>query len=141
MIAHMSQQEIAQKIESSNGYAGSLLERYAQGQGKMDEVYEGAELRSLTRMVMDRLPDGPVLLISTSTQGAGLAAACAVMRPQPTRWRKLDLLLPSLEEDGSRVVLLEVVDPGDGWRDAAQRRFPGAEFVFASDDTPVALAA
>jgi hypothetical protein len=141
MIDHMSQQKIAQKIEASNGFAGSLLECYAQGQQKMDEVYDGLALRDLARTAMRRLPDGPVLLISTSVQGAGLAAACAVLRDEPTRWRKLDLLLPDVEVDADRVVFIETVDPGEGWRDAVQRRFPDAEFVFAAEDAEVRLAA
>jgi hypothetical protein len=132
---------IEQKIQDHNDLAGSLLERYLHDEERMDEVYNGAVLRQAAARLVCRLPGGPVELLSTSEQGAGLAAACAALRKSPTRWRKIDLMLSDQRGGHGKRVLVEIVDPGTAWQDAVSRRLPDAEIIFLSEEPDVALAA
>ncbi len=96
----------------------------------MDRLYDGEELGDAAGSVLEQLPTGSVTLISTSIQGAGLAAACAAVREQPTRWGSVNPALPSPPVIAGRIVVVEALDAGAAWRDAMLRRFPGAEFIF-----------
>jgi hypothetical protein len=133
---------IDQKIvECHEVLPGSLLERYLQGEQRMEELHDGIVLRRLAERLTRRLGSEPVQLFSTSEQGAGLAAACAALRKAPTRWRKVDLLLGAHAASDHRLFLVEILDPGAAWRDAASRRFPQASFLFAQEPADVTLAA
>ena len=121
--------------------SGPLLERYLQGEQRMDELFDGAVLRRLAERLTRRLGSGRVELLSTSEQGAGLAAACAAMRKAPTRWGKVDLLLGAHAASDHRLFLVEILDPGAAWRDIVSRRFPQASFLFAEEPADVSLAA
>ena len=114
----------------------TLLSQYAQLEAQMNTVYEGDALRRIAQALSRRLGSGPLVLLSTTRQGAGLAAACAAGRSEATWWRQVDLLLTPELPDGAAPVFVEVVDPGAGWQDFALARYPGARFVFA-DEAPV----
>lgn len=118
--------------------AGSLAEAYMRGQAAMDRLYDGERLRAAVEAVLRQLPTGPVTLVSTSVHGAGLAAACAALRPDHTCWHLAHAGLPSSVATGGRIVILEPLDAGAAWRDAMLRRFPRAELVFA-DPQPVSV--
>ncbi len=94
----------------------------------MDRLHEGALLRSAAESVLAQLPDGPLSLVATSASGAGLAAACAALRHQPTTWRQVDLVSKPPEAIDP-VAVVDIVDAGDGWRAALLGRFPSAIFV------------
>jgi hypothetical protein len=119
----------------------SLLSRYLEGQERMDALHHGGALAAVVRDVLPQLPDGRLALLATSTVGAGLAAACATQRTEPTTWVSVDLRLPPIEIEGKAVV----VDPGEGgagWRDALLRRYPDAQFVtLKSGAAPLEFAA
>jgi len=137
-MTEMIDQNIARCLEPPSG---SLLERYVQGEERMDELHDGAVLRRLAERLTRRLGSEAVELFATSEQAAGLAAACASLRKAPTRWRKVDLLLGADVAEGYRLFLVELLDPGAAWRDAASRRFPQASFLFAQEPAGVTLAA
>ena len=73
-----------------------------------------------------------VTLLSSSDPGAGLAAACASRRGKGTRWRKINLVGPQNVATVGQVVVIELVDPGAGWRQAVERSYPGARLLFVS---------
>lgn len=113
--------------------AGSLVELYEQLQEQMDELRDGAAIASAATAVLAELPAGALALLSTSDRGAGLAAVCASHRTQPTTWGKVDLILPIEVPPKGEVVFIEPVDPGAGWREAVERRFPGARAIVLSE--------
>ena len=114
----------------------TLLAQYAEREAQMNTIYAGDVLRRIAQALGGRLGSGPLVLLSTTRQGAGLAAACAAGRSEPTWWRQIDLLLAPELPDGATPVFVEIVDPGGGWQDFALARYPGARFVFA-DSAPV----
>ena len=118
----------------------TLAERYARLQEEMDELYEGQAVSAAAALVVAALPGGPLTLLSTSDQGAGLAAVCASRRPSTT-WRKTNLLSPLLTPVAGGVVVIEPVDPGAGWRQAVARRYPGAPIVIVEELRASRLAA
>jgi len=120
---------VAQRFEEYNIPEGSLLARYVRGQDEMDRLHDGRLLRVAARSVLAQVPDGSVTLLATSEAGAGLAAACAVLREQPTKWRHINVLTDGNEAIDPVVVVLDPVDAGEGWRAALLRRFPVAIFV------------
>ena len=107
----------------------SLAQRYARLQQEMDSLYLGGALIAAAEAVLAELPAGPLTLLSTSDQGAGLAAACASRRVDETAWRKVNLVAPVAVAAERRVVVIEPVDPGAGWRQAVKRSYPGAEVI------------
>jgi hypothetical protein len=130
-----------QKFEDATIPEGSLLARYVQGQREMNRLHEGVLLRSAAESVLAQLPDGPLTLLATSASGAGLAAACAALRNQPTTWRQVDLVGIPLEATDP-VVVVDTIDAGDGWRAALLGRFPSAMFVVPETiDAELGLAA
>lgn len=110
----------------------SLAERYAKLQEEMDELYEGQAVSSAAALLLDALPGGLLTLLSTSDQGAGLAAVCASRRPSTT-WRKTNLVSPLPAPVAGGVVVVEPVDPGEGWRRAVEHRYPGAQIVIVDE--------
>lgn len=121
--------------------AATLAEHYLQLQAEMDGLYEGAELAAGVDLVLDELPIGPVMLVSTSDQGAGLSAACAAQRSEPTLWRKVNLQLPAPAPARYVVVIVDPVEGGAGWRQAVERAYPGARLIVLAQlsvDVPVA---
>ncbi len=121
--------------------AETLADHYLRLQAEMDELYDGAALAAAVDAVIHELPDGPVLLLSTSDQGAGLSAACAAQRCEPTLWRKVNLRLPVAAPEGHAVVVVDAVEGGAGWRQAIERAYPDARLIVLaalSADVPIA---
>jgi hypothetical protein len=110
----------------------NLAERYARLQNEMDELYEGRALSTAVALLLDVLPGGPLTLLSTSDQGAGLAAVCASRR-RSTTWRKTNLVSPLPAPISGAVVVIEPIDPGAGWRQAVEHRYPGAQIVIVDE--------
>lgn len=119
----------------------TLAVRYARLQKEMDGLYAGDAISAAADRVLAELPAGPLTLISTSDQGAGLAAVCASRRSDATSWRKVSLVAPNAVGTRGDVVVIEPVDAGTGWRQAVERSYPGSRVVVVSSlarDTLVA---
>ena len=97
----------------------------------MRAVHGGAELARVVDVVLTQLPPGRLLLLGTSLEGTVVAAACALRRaPLQTRWEQLNFTRPPAVRPGERVVLIEPVDGGSGWRRAIAKRYPDITFLF-----------
>jgi hypothetical protein len=110
----------------------TLAARYERLQREMETLHAGAALESAADAVAAVLPTGRLTLVSTSDQGAAVAAVCAARRAGATTWRKVDLLAPPAAADGA-VVVIEPVDTGAAWRQAIERRYPNALVVIANE--------
>jgi hypothetical protein len=128
-MANMFAQKIISSVQPSIP-ADSLLANYLEGQEQMDAFHDGDVLAAAVADLLPRLPAGPVALLATSTAGAGLAAACAAQRTEPTTWVSVDLRLPAKEIEGKAVVV-DPIDAGAGLRKALLRGYPDAQFVIA----------
>lgn len=117
----------------------SLLTSYLEGQEQMETFSDGATLAAAARSVLRQLPAGKLTLLTTSTAGTALAATCAALREEPTRWCAIDILLPSKVE--GQVVIVEPLDAGPAWRDALSRCYPQARFFHPSPERHLDLAA
>lgn len=91
----------------------------------MERVHKGAELRAAADEILATLPTGSLELVATSIQGAGIAAACAALRTEPTTWSQINLALERQPSERA-VVVVEPVDPGEGWRGMVRACFPNA---------------
>jgi hypothetical protein len=107
----------------------SLAELYAIRQDEMNAVYDGAVLRERADRLLKLLPPGPVVLVSTSEQGAGIAAAAAALRTDETSWRRVDPLLPVGLSETATVVIVEPIQGNSAWRQAVERRWPAARVM------------
>jgi hypothetical protein len=110
-----------------------LATRYVRLQNEMRKLRSGEALAAAVDAVERELPSEPVVLISTSDEGAGLAAACAVRLGRAARWMKVDLLAAEPVLDEWRVVVVEPVDAGAAWRQAVERAYPGARVLILSE--------
>ena len=108
-----------------------LADRYASLQDEMDCLYSGAELRARVDWLLSQLPQGRLALFSTSDQGAGLAAACAAAREDETHWQRIHLGYPPDPPVGMRLVIVEPIETGAAWTQAARRQYPRATILTA----------
>jgi len=93
-------------------------------------LHDGATLRCAAVDVLENLPDGQVVLVATSVEGAALAASCSLMAPfRSISWQIVNPLWCYPPPAGI-VVAVAPIDPGDGWKTALARRFPGIRFAF-----------
>src|SRR4051794_20064438 len=99
----------------------------------MQALRLGESLAAAADAIEAALPRGCLLLISTSDEGAGLAAACAARRGAGTSWMRVDLLAPEPVADGVEVVVVEPIDAGAAWRQAVERAYPGAHVLVTSE--------
>jgi hypothetical protein len=132
-MGNMFAQKITQSVHPSIP-ADSLLAIYLKGQEQTDAFHNGDVLAAAVADLLPRLPAGPVALLATSTAGAGLAAACAAQRTEPTTWVSVDLRLPAKEIE-DKAVVVDPIDAGAGWRNALLRVYPDAQFVTAKPGT------
>jgi photosystem II stability/assembly factor-like uncharacterized protein len=109
----------------------NLATRYARLQDEMDRLSAGDVIGAAAGAVLAELPTGRITLISTSDQGAGLAAICASRHADAT-WHKVNLIGPVPVATAGDVVVVEPVDPGAGWRQAVERAYPGARVIVAA---------
>lgn len=113
---------------------GGIAEQYIDASQKAARFFAGDALREAVRAISGCLPAGPLLLLSTSDAGAGIAAACAFAREDgDTIWRKVDLTGPPMSVDRWECVFVEAVEPEVSWRAAVTRRYPGARIVSADN--------
>jgi hypothetical protein len=108
---------------------GGLAQYYLTLEQEMRRVHDGEVLRQAAADLIERLPAGPLTLITTSDQGVGLAAACACLRDAPTRWERIDLLAPPKFAAGTRLIAVEPVEGALAWRDAVKRCYPEAKLM------------
>lgn len=119
-----------------------LADRYVRLKAEMQTLGVGDALSAAADAVGSVLPPHDVVLVSTSIEGAGVAAVCAARRGDRTRWMKVELLAPESVPDGANVVVVEPVDAGAAWRQAVERVYPGATILVVSDlFAPAAIAA
>jgi hypothetical protein len=119
----------------------SLAGQYAAAIDKMEALRDGRALQAAAAGVADRLPPGRLALLSTSPEGTALAAVCAVARSAPTSWQLINLGYPPTVALGFRVVVIEPLDPGQGWQAAVRRHYPHADLVFADEAASAAAQA
>jgi len=119
----------------------TLADEYAAATEAMAALQDGQALRAAAASLAPRLPTGRLALVSTSSQGAALAAVCAATRAEPTSWQLFNLAYPPQARTGEQAVLVEPVDPGHGWEAAVRRRFGEVEVLFASSTELAAQAA
>jgi len=109
----------------------SLAAQYAAYAASMHELRDGRTLRLAADSVASSLPPGPLVLLSTSPEGAALAAVCAASRRAPTSWQLIHLAYPPSVPPMTRIVMVEPIDPGRGWEAAVRRHYTDAVCVFA----------
>jgi hypothetical protein len=107
-----------------------IAEEYAEGLAAMAMFHSPAILRRAAEEVLERLPGGPVSIVSTSIEGAALAAVCSILAEQQVSgWHMIDIAFPLRAELEKQVVVVEPIDPGAGWRNLLLKRLPGAQIV------------
>jgi hypothetical protein len=114
----------------------------------MRELCDGHALHEAAERVLEDVPSiGRVAFLSSSLEGAALAAARAVIRADGSHWRHVNLLAPAAAL-ADPVVFVEPVFPGRAWEDAVDRAYPGcmtripaARPGYAADDRSAASAA
>ena len=134
-------QMIEQIVEYDNTTRGTLLDDYLAAEAQMRVLHDGAALRRAVDAILPQLPGGQITLLATSPQGIGIAAATAARRREPTAWQLLDVRLGVQEVIAGRAVIVEPVEPGDGWRSMIGRIVPGCTFVFPARNATDVLAA
>ena len=108
----------------------SLAAEYEAGAALLEELHDGRRLDAAAGRTEQQLPDEPLTLLSTSAEGAAVAAVCASRRSSPTSWRLINLGYPPALESDPMIVFVEPVDPGRAWHAAVKRHYPGARFLF-----------
>lgn len=99
----------------------------------MRALWDGPTLLGSARAVADAVAPEPTAFLSTSTEGAALAAVCAALRDDGSQWRRVNLLseAESPEFDGP-VVFVEAISAGAAWEAAIRARYPHATVVTAA---------
>lgn len=98
---------------------------------RMSEFHGGEELARAANYLTRRLPPGRLVLVSTSIEGAAIAAVVsAINSSRDLSWF---LISPSRQAElpEGQVVLIEPVDAGEGWRRTMESVLPGAEILIA----------
>jgi hypothetical protein len=111
----------------------TLADRYVRLRTEMTMLRSGAAISVAADAVEAELPSCDVVLVSTSDEGAALAAVCASRRSRDTSWMKVNLLAAEPIEDAATVVVIEPIDAGAAWRQAVDRAYPGARVVILAD--------
>ena len=110
-----------------------LIDDYRAGLQAMGTLHRGEVMESAARSVLSRLPRGPLSLVTTSVEGAALAAVCCVLAPESgLRWEYVCLDRPARFDGHGIIVAVEPVDPGPWWRQALAQRLPSATVVIAT---------
>jgi hypothetical protein len=124
-----------------------LAQHFADGCAAMCGLRDGIVLREAAEHVLDDLPAGRLAFVSSSVEGAALAAVCATLRADGSHWCQVNLLAPTPDKSDP-VVFVEPAFPGRAWQDAINRAYPGCMTriapgarSYASSDRLVASAA
>ena len=108
----------------------SLADEYMSAERAMARLYDGARLRQDADDVLAQLPGGPLLLLASTTAGAGLAATCAALRTEQTNWSRVNLTHDEGLREAYTVVFVEPIEPEVGWLSVMRRRHPDALVVW-----------
>jgi hypothetical protein len=99
---------------------------------RMAEFHSGEELARTADSLVRRLPPGRIVLVSTTIEGAAIAAVMsALSAAQDVSWYLISPNRRAKLPEG-HVVLIEPVDAGEGWRRTMESMIPGAEIFIAS---------
>jgi hypothetical protein len=109
---------------------GRIGEWFADRLSEQAAAHDGDAMRASADCVLRLLPDGPIELVATSTEGCALAAVVAALRPEaPTRWRRLVFGRAVDTTPGFAVVVVEAVELGEGLREAIRQALPDAMII------------
>src|SRR4051812_37449769 len=111
--------------------ARRTLAHFADGVAAMQRCHEGDTLRAHAGNLIRQLPPGPVDLVATTLEGAGLAAAVAALRGEPTRWRQVRLTIPQDWTD-EVVFVVEPLELSAALKRSLRRRLPRAQFLWTA---------
>ena len=106
----------------------SLAAAYEEGQQQMEKMHAGEHLSAAVDEALAQLASGDLTLLSTSIEGAAIAAACTVNRPGAT-WRLVDLTWQPRVNTSHPIVFIEPMDPGRAWRSAVSSRYSDATVI------------
>lgn len=110
----------------SDGTTGWFIERLSE----QAAAHDGAALRRWSRMVLEALPPGPVILLATSVEGCALAAVVAAQRDEaPTRWDQLVLGRVDAIAADAAIVIVEPAQLGSGLHEAIAEALPHAQIL------------
>ncbi len=97
----------------------------------MSDFHTGEELARAAHALVAQLPQGRVVLVSTSVEGAAIAAVTsALLSRRDIQWFLISTNRRTALPDG-KVVVVEPVDAGEGWRRTMRSVIPGAEIFIA----------
>jgi hypothetical protein len=99
----------------------SLADEYMSAERAMARLYDGARLRRDADDVLAQLPCGSLLLLASTTAGAGLAATCAALRTDQTAWSRVNLSQDEPLRETGTVVFVEPIEPEAGWLSIMRR--------------------
>ena len=97
----------------------------------MEQLHAGDRLSAAAAEVASQLPESKVTLLSTSIEGAAIAAVCAAQHPMST-WRLVELAWQPVVVSDAPIVFVEPVEPGRAWRSAVHGRYPDAAVIIAA---------
>jgi hypothetical protein len=110
-----------------------LAAEYQAGTEEMEALQDGLRLAAAAASIARMLPAGRLRLLSTSPEGAGLAAVCAASRGASTSWQFAHLAYPPRTRIGEQVVFIEPIDPGEAWEAAVKRCYGDALILYATE--------
>lgn len=110
-----------------------LAAEYQAATEEMEALQDGTRLAAAAVSMARRLPPGRLRLLSTSPEGAGLAAVCAASRGPSTSWQFAHLAYPPRTRIGEQVVFIEPIDPGKAWEAAVRGCYGDALILYATD--------
>lgn len=100
---------------------------------RMADFHAGEELVRAAQALTATLPHGRVVLVSTSVEGAAIAAVASALLPtRDVHWFLISASRRADLPDG-KVVVVEPVDAGEGWRTTMKAVIPGAQIFIAPD--------
>ena len=105
--------------------------RIVEALSRMADFHAGEELVRAANSLIDQLPPGRVVLVSTTVEGAAIAAVMsALSSARDVSWYLINPSRRAKLPEG-HVVLIEPVDAGEGWRRTMESIIPGAEIFIA----------
>lgn len=81
------------------------------------DMHEGDRLLAAARLVADRMPHGPVCLLSRNAEGTAICAAAAALRATsgPLSWTQIALHRPYAPPPGHATFFVDTVDLSGSW--------------------------
>src|SRR5258708_29125792 len=104
-----------------------LAAEYRVGLEAMYALHDGETIEAAARSILAKLPRGPLALVTTSVEGAALAAVCCVLAGHADlRWEYVSLGRPVDSLPDVPVVAIEPIHPGAWRREALASPLPRA---------------